>query len=312
MEIQDNIRNLVANAKIEAAIEAFSKFADEQHDEDLSNQLIMLKGRYNALKRNENLGLISFADASRDRAQISNSILSLCNQIGDASSTSATPSRGNSTTTTPSVNAAKTSKKILFLASNPSDTGKLQLDKEFRQVFHSVQEGTLDYEMVVEWAITPSDLQRVILKHKPTILHFSGHGEGSKTEKVSGTGSISKSITVPAGIVLEDNDGHGRLVSGVALAGLFGICLRKFNIELVVLNACHSEDQAKSIAQAGVAFVVGMNTAVNDGTAIEFSTGLYRGVATEGDIEFAFDLAKNNILLMGLEGDNIPVLYKKG
>ena len=74
MEIQDNIRNFVANANIQSALEAFSKFADG-HDEDLSNQLIMLRGRYSTLRRNENLGLLTFADASRDRAQISNSIL---------------------------------------------------------------------------------------------------------------------------------------------------------------------------------------------------------------------------------------------
>jgi hypothetical protein len=166
----------------------------------------------------------------------------------------------------------------------------------------------------VEWAITPSDLQRVVLKHRPNIIHFSGHGEKSQIEAKKGTGSfVSKDkVVVPAGIVLQDGNGMKKLVSGVALAGLFGLCLRKFPIDLVVFSACHSEEQAIAIAKAGISYVVGMNTAVKDETAMEFSTGLYRGIAAEsGDYEFAFDLAKNNILLMGLDGDNIPVLYKK-
>ena len=309
MEIQKKIQDLVAASKLEQAIDEFNNWASA-NDKDLSNQLILIKGQYNALKRNENLGLLSFSDGSRDRARIANSVLELSGQIGTSVNV---PSAATTiTTNTPQTPAAVTgTKKILFLASNPSNTGRLQLDKEFRQVFQSVQEGTLNYELVIEWAITAADLQRVILKHKPTILHFSGHGEGSKTEKKAKTGSIVKATTIPGGIVLQDANGQPKLVSGVALAGLFSICLRRFKIELVVLNACYSEDQAKGIAQAGVTFVVGMNTAVNDNTAIEFSTGLYRGVASEGDIEFAFDLAKNNIMLMGLEGEGIPVLHKK-
>ena len=309
MDIQKKIQDLVAASKLEQAIDEFNNWASA-NDKDLSNQLILIKGQYNALKRNENLGLLSFSDGSRDRARIANSVLELSGQIGTSVNV---PSAATTITThTPQTPAAVTgTKKILFLASNPSNTGRLQLDKEFRQVFQSVQEGTLNYELVIEWAITAADLQRVILKHKPTILHFSGHGEGSKTEKKAKTGSIVKATTIPGGIVLQDANGQPKLVSGVALAGLFSICLRRFKIELVVLNACYSEDQAKGIAQAGVTFVVGMNTAVNDNTAIEFSTGLYRGVASEGDIEFAFDLAKNNIMLMGLEGEGIPVLHKK-
>lgn len=317
MEIRNTIVNFVANAKLDQALDEFIKWANE-NDKDLNNQLILVKGQLNTLKRQENLGLMNFSDAARDRARIANSVLEMSNQIGNTPQTAIpTPNHDSSgkgipiASVTSSTGTGSGNKIILFLASNPTDTGQLQLDKEFRKVFQSLNEGALGYELKVEWAITPSDLQRVILKHKPTIIHFSGHGEGSKTEKKSGMGSMVSKKIIPAGIVLQDGTGQTKLVSGIALANLFNICLRKFKIELVVLNACYSEDQAKGIAQAGVSFVVGMNTAVDDNTAIEFSTGLYRGVATEGDIEFAFDLAKNNIMLMGLEGDNIPMLFKK-
>jgi hypothetical protein len=311
MEIKSIISNLVANAKLDQALEEFIKWASE-NNKDLNNQLLLTKGRLSGLKRQENLGLIGFSEAARDRAQIANAILEMLSEIGASSSTS-TPTNEPSSmvVTTPPAITTPNNKKILFLASNPSSTGKLQLDKEFRQVFQSVQEGSLGYEMVVEWAITPNDLQRVVLKHKPGIIHFAGHGEKAKTEKQAVSGSITKTITIPAGIVLQDTNGQAKVVAGIALANLFKICLRKFSIELVVLSACHSEDQAKAIAEAGIKYVAGMNTAVEDETAIEFSTGLYRGIASEGDIEFAFDLATNNIMLQGLAGDNIPVLHKK-
>jgi hypothetical protein len=51
---------------------------------------------------------------------------------------------------------------------------------------------------------------------------------------------------------------------------------------------------------------------VKDSMAIVFSTGFYRGLASENDIEFAFDLAVNAIMLEGLSGEDIPVLYKEG
>jgi Effector-associated domain 11/CHAT domain len=317
MEIKDTITNLVANAKLDQAIDEFIKWASV-NDKDLNNQLILTKGRLSGLKRQENLGLLGFSEAARDRAQIANAILEMTSLIGTSSpastptsTTTNTPTSQPNTPPTPTIIATPNNKKILFLASNPSNTGKLQLDKEFRQVYQSVQEGSLGYEVVVEWAVTPNDLQRVVLKHKPGIIHFAGHGEKAKTEKKSAVGSFVKTVTIPAGIVLQDNNGQAKLVAGIALANLFKICLRKFSIDLVVLSACHSEEQAKAIAEAGIKYVAGMNTAVEDETAIEFSTGLYRGIASEGDIEFAFDLATNNIMLQGLIGDNIPVLHKR-
>jgi Effector-associated domain 11/CHAT domain len=314
--IKNLITNLVANAKLDQALDEFIKWASV-NDKDLNNQLILTKGRLSSLKRQENLGLLGFSDASRDRAQIANAILEMTNLIGmstpmaDTKSSPSIPKQPTTTVTSSTGTGSGNNKKILFLASNPSNTGKLQLDKEFRQVFQSVQEGSLGYEMVVEWAVTPNDLQRVVLKHKPGIIHFAGHGEKTKTEKQAATGSLVKTVTIPAGIVLQDANGQAKLVAGIALANLFKICLRKFSIDLVVLSACHSEEQAKAIAEAGIKYVAGMNTAVEDETAIEFSTGLYRGIASEGDIEFAFDLATNNIMLQGLAGDNIPVLHKK-
>jgi hypothetical protein len=54
-----------------------------------------------------------------------------------------------------------------------------------------------------------------------------------------------------------------------------------------------------------------MSDTINDNSAIEFSTGFYRGLASENDVEFAYELARNMIELEGLPDEDIPILEKK-
>ena len=133
-----------------------------------------------------------------------------------------------------------------------------------------------------------------MLKHKPRIIHFSGHGEK--------TGNFKE-----GGIVLQDSVAKPKLVTGKALASLFKIVSKRFHIDLVVLNSCYSEEQAEAIIKH-VPYVIGMNDTINDSSAIEFSTGFYRGLASEGDIEFSYELARNMIELEGLPDNDIPIL----
>lgn len=75
-EIQ-KVRNLISNAKTEDAIIAFINLAQENDDRDLKNALTNLKAQFSSLKRNENLGLISFSEANIKRAQIVHGVLNL-------------------------------------------------------------------------------------------------------------------------------------------------------------------------------------------------------------------------------------------
>lgn len=209
-------------------------------------------------------------------------------------------------------NAGKKSNNIiLFLAANPSDTTELDLEKEFVKVANKLQDAP--YQVKSNWASTADALQDSLLKYKPRFVHFSGHGEGKATAGARGAlGGEKKSINAsPSGIYLQNANGESQLVRGEALAHLFKTCLKIFKIEVVILNACYSEAQAKKIFEAGIPYVVGMNRAVNDDTAIEFANGFYRGIANKADVSIAFELAVGSIMLQGLEGDNIPVLYKK-
>jgi hypothetical protein len=301
--LQSQIQNLVAQAKIDEALELFGQWA-EKNNAELYNNVILLKGRFNTSKRNENLGLVSFSDASRDRAIIANSVLELSKQIATSDLKNETKTEVKS--------SLSTSNKILFLASNPVNTNKLDLDAEFARLYTSLRESdNFPFEIRPTWSVTPQELQSGMLEQRPRIVHFSGHGIGGGE---AGDRAIGEASTPEqeVGIYLQDANGKGQLVSGFALANLFKICLKRFQIDAVLLNACHSKSQAEAISLAGVPYVIGMNRAVKDSTAIVFSTGFYRGLASENDIEFAFDLAVNAIMLEGLSGEDIPVLYKEG
>lgn len=299
MNVQNNVRDLIANSKIEQAIDELINWSISTKDFDLQNSMIMLKSRYISIKKQENLGLVTYTDALREQAFISHTLLELLSRYNekDNKSSNVSPEIGQRDT-------------ILFLAANPTNTAKLQLDKEFLNISLSLQEGLYDYRLVAEFAITPNDLQSAILKHKPKIIHFSGHGEKGDPELMETATKLGIDIKNNAGLILQDSNGLKKLVSGKALANLFSIIKQKIDLQIVLLNACYSDEQAKSIGQF-IPYVIGMNNPIGDLSAIAFSTGFYRGISTEKDIEYAFDLAKNMIIMEGLDDENIPVLYKQ-
>ena len=178
------------------------------------------------------------------------------------------------------------------MASSPNDVGRLELEKEFTAVFTSLERfNDAQKRLQTELATNISSLQAALLKHKPCIVHFSGHG----AEK--------------GGILLQDDKGSSIEVPPMALKNLFQILQKKFSINAVVLNACHSSVQAQAIAEH-VPYVIGMKAGIYDSASIEFSRAFYMAMASENDdVVFAFDIACNNIALTGIEGDNIPVLY---
>lgn len=286
------IRLLVGENKIEPAMDELLKFSVTRNDQELQNNLILLKGRFSQVKQRENLNVISLTDALREQAQIAQSLLYYLTEA---------EKKTGGTSSSPAAGAEPPADRpvILFLASAPYDMAKLQLEKEFVRISQSLQTGLVDYALKAEFAIKPSDLQMAVLNHRPRIVHFSGHGMDSNSTQQTG------------GIFLQDERSEAKLVSGEALASMFGVFLRKIDIQVVLLNSCHSEDQAKAIAQH-VPFVIGMNDTVKDTVAIEFATGFYRSMAQYADdINFAFDLAVNQIQLSGLAQSEVPVLYKK-
>jgi TIR domain len=146
------------------------------------------------------------------------------------------------------------------------------------------------FNLVQRWAVRPRDIQRAMLDLGPTILHFSGHGEGE------------------AELVFEDEIGYTKLVDGAALTGLFELFADQLNC--VILNGCYTEVQAKAIAHH-IPYVIGMNNEIGDKAALTFAVGFYDALGAGRDVEFAFKLGCAAIRMEGIAEHLTPVLIKK-
>lgn len=179
--------------------------------------------------------------------------------------------------------------KILFLAANSSDTTRLRLDEEVRTIDLSLRQAEYRDAFILEQAhaVRVADLQGLLMRYQPHVVHFSGHG--------SRDGEI----------VLENESGQAQAVSTRALSTLFSVL--KDNIRCVVLNACYSEVQAKAIA-TNIDCVVGMSTAIGDRAAISFASAFYQALGFGRNIKTAFDLGCNQIDLASLDEQDTPQL----
>lgn len=181
--------------------------------------------------------------------------------------------------------------KLLFLAANPVTTDRLALDEEARAIEEKVRDARHRDHVVVKtkWAVRPEDLQQSLLEYEPTIVHFSGHGDGN-------TGIVLASAD-------ESEESH---INGDALVHLFDTL--KDGIRMIVLNACYSQVQAEAIRQK-IDFVVGMADSIGDDAARIFAAAFYRGLAFGRSIQTAFDLGISELKLHRLESeDSTPVL----
>jgi hypothetical protein len=183
-------------------------------------------------------------------------------------------------------------KTILFLSANPSSTPHLRLEKEMREIQDGLRRGEhrdrFDFQSRV--AVRPRDISRALLDTTPNIIHFSGHGSGEE------------------GLIFENESGTAQLVNADALSSLFELFADQ--IECIVLNACYSEIQAEAIVEH-IPFVTGMNAAIGDRAAIEFSISFYDAIVAGKSIEFAYKLGRNAIQMAGVQGHLIPVLKTK-
>lgn len=195
------------------------------------------------------------------------------------------------------------------MAANPSVTEPLRLDKESKAIDTALQTTTYRdrFEIKQQWAVSVAELQGLLQRHQPHIVHFSGHGSSSgdiileTSSRGAGTGRSREILSQEQG----SGSGQTGHVSPRALSELFR--LLKGNIRCVLLNACYSEDQAKGIAEH-IDCVIGMNTTIGDAAAIEFAASFYQALGYGQDVQTAFGLGRNQIDLSNLNEQDTPQL----
>lgn len=200
-------------------------------------------------------------------------------------------SEGNPTLIHPAI-------KILYIASEPlnysNNTLRLNLNKEYREINDQLSKSKHRNRFVIEnpvLAAQPLDISSALIRSKPNIVHFSGHG--SKYGE----------------LVLETIGGKALMASASSIENLFKLLVPSLNC--VILNACYSKNQAKAIAQH-VPYVIGMENHITDDSAIAFVAGFYQALGEGLTIDQAFDLGKVQVGILGYESENnTPILLQR-
>jgi len=168
--------------------------------------------------------------------------------------------------------------RILFLAANPPQTARLDLEDELRSLKQELR-GVKFRDaifLIAEHAVHPDDLIRHVREHRPNVIHFSGHGSA-------------------AGMLLRSDKGSHQPVEGVALKRF----LAGRGVDLVVLNSCHSRAQAEAIHSV-VKTVVGTTDTVDDEAARRFTVAFYRSLGNGLSVGEAFRDGVDAATLHGL------------
>jgi hypothetical protein len=181
---------------------------------------------------------------------------------------------------------------ILFLGANPSDTTRLALDREAREIAHRLRATPQGHEVrfAQEWAVRAEDLQDYLLRHKPDLVHFSGHG--------SERGEL----------LVENERGQAFALGKEALSDLFRILRR--NVRCVVLSACFSVHQVDVIARY-IDCVIGMSIAIPSESAVAFAGAFYQALGYGESVQTAFNLGCNQIDLQALAHADVPRLMAR-
>ena len=179
--------------------------------------------------------------------------------------------------------------RILLMVANPPGTQALQLPQELRKITQSLERAALRerFEVRTLPAARWEDVRRAMLEFRPHIVHFSGHGEGV------------------GGLVFEDESGRPRPISTAGLANFFKNYADQ--VRCVLLNACYSKVQARTIAQS-VDHVIGMDQAIADRSAVAFATGFYDALGAGEGIPRAFEEGRSAIDTEAPSGVGAPVL----
>lgn len=189
---------------------------------------------------------------------------------------------------------------LLIVASNPLETSRLQLDKEFKAISDALTRpgARIRFQIEQRWAASYQDLQDGLLQHRPEILHWSGHGRRAGLPVLEDDVETRDLIRAQSVSMAEDR-------SIASLSRLFAAA--RGRLRCVVLNTCHSKTVANAIAEH-IDCVIGMSASIQDPTAIRFSWSFYHALALGSSVKTAFELASAQIGLDGLGEDLLPSL----
>lgn len=329
MEMTANdIKELVLHDGMEDVLPALIDLAETRSDNRMQNSLILQSANWKSNERERDI--LDDGAYNRTKARVRSAVLSLIDDMARAGYFPAQMpglTRSVPPAPTPAPTGDKPSQsgisKILFLASNPSGTAKLQLDKEHSRVSQKLQDSpnAQGFALKLKQAVSLTEFQESLITEEPHIVHFSGHGDIAQDTLTTTTlrsgldleGSEPSATAARAGIILNDEDKRlPFFVSSDVIGRIFRTVVerRKIPIQVVLFNACYSEGQAAAIA-ATVPYVIGTSSAVRDEAAIAFATGFYFSIARGEKVLDAVDTGINLAMAYGEPSDRF-IVFERG
>lgn len=180
--------------------------------------------------------------------------------------------------------------KILVLSATPSDTSRIAVSEEHREILERLRaSGDGRIETVFAPEVRPHEFARALMEHRPDVVHFSGHGDGDGE------------------LLLTDDEGRAAAAPVALLARVFELLARDVPVRVVVLNACFSDALAAALVRS-VDCVIGCAAPLRDEVAIAFSGAFYEAIAYGRDVRTAVELAKVSVELSIASPGALPAL----
>lgn len=183
--------------------------------------------------------------------------------------------------------------KILYITNNPRKANPVKINEEINCIKQRLVIGkcACRYELIPKNVETLEGLQRALLETRPQIVHFSGYS------------------THEDKLAFKNAQGASIYIKPRALRCLFDAF--KDRLELVFLNACYSEPQARAISKS-IFYVIGVEGRYETETSgLSFVKGFYQAIAYGVSIKKAYSLARNLLEMSNLPGFDQIVLFER-
>lgn len=271
MTLQE-LQGLISANKTQEAIAIMAKAIGDKNSQ-LRDDLVMLSSQ---ISRNETLfmrGLIKTDDYALSGAQSIRAILAILEEVNQAGYLEAMLSdTADADKNTPVFVEKRT--KIQFLAANPIDTSKLELEREYIEIRKIFKQHQSEFVLVESFDVTLETFFEAIFQEKAQIVQFSGMADN-------------------AGLILNRKDGTCHPISYEYLAATFK--LFRNHVECVFINTMYSDVFAKVVSRF-IPYVIGIKDMISDVEAITFAGGFYTALAFEKNYLKAFNQGKDLLI----------------
>ncbi len=286
MTLQE-LQGLISANKTQEAITIMAKAIGDKNSQ-LRDDLVMLSSQ---ISRNETLfmrGLIKTDDYALSGAQSIRAILAILEEVNQAGYLEAMLTENADADKNAPVFVEKRT-KIQFLAANPIDTSKLELEREYIEIRKIFKQHQQEFVLVESFDVTLETFFEAIFQEKAQIVQFSGMADN-------------------AGLILNRKDGTCHPVSYEYLAATFK--LFRNHVECVFINTMFSDVFAKVVSRF-IPYVIGIKDMISDVEAITFAGGFYTALAFEKNYLKAFNQGKDLLIQTRMQAINpdIPRSY---